>query len=44
VEGGLLRKHSGGSEEAMQNIKFQAPNLKVSGVGCQVSGKNNKKN
>jgi hypothetical protein len=25
----------------MQNIKFQAPNLRVSGVGCQVSGKRN---
>jgi len=31
------------SDGARQNIKFQAPNLKVSGVGCQVSGKKNKK-
>jgi hypothetical protein len=30
------------SNEALQNIKFQAPNLRVSGVGCQVSGKKNK--
>jgi hypothetical protein len=29
---------------ALQNIKFQAPNLRVSGVGCQVSGKKNKNN
>jgi hypothetical protein len=31
------------SDGALQNIKFQAPNFKVSGVGCQVSGKKNKK-
>jgi hypothetical protein len=31
------------SNGALQNIKFQAPNLKVSGVRCQVSGKKNKK-
>jgi hypothetical protein len=31
------------SSGALQNIKFQAPNLKVSGVGFQVSGKKNKK-
>jgi hypothetical protein len=31
------------SAEAWQNIKLQAPNLRVSGVGCQVSGKKNKK-
>jgi hypothetical protein len=30
------------SDGASQNIKFQAPNLRVSGVGCQVSGKKNK--
>jgi hypothetical protein len=24
--------------EALQNIKFQAPNFRVLGVGCQVSG------
>jgi hypothetical protein len=23
------------SDETLQNIKFQAPNLRVSGVGCQ---------
>jgi hypothetical protein len=27
----------------LKNIKIQAPNLKVSGFGCQVSGKKNKK-
>jgi hypothetical protein len=27
------------SDAAWQNIKFQEPNLWVSGVGCQVSGK-----
>ncbi len=31
------------SDGALKNIKFQAPNLRVSGVGCQVSGKKNKK-
>jgi hypothetical protein len=31
------------SAEALQNIKSQAPNLRVSGVGCQVSGKKDKK-
>jgi hypothetical protein len=36
----ILEKWSGG---ALQNIKFQSPNLRVSGVGCQVSGKKNKK-
>jgi hypothetical protein len=33
----FLRESAG----AMQNIKFQAPNLRVLGVGCQVSGKRN---
>ena len=28
-------------QSSNQNPKFQAPNLKVSGVGCQVSGKRN---
>ncbi len=27
---------------ACRNLKSQAPNLRVSGVGCQVSGKKNK--
>jgi hypothetical protein len=31
------------SDGALQNIKFQALSLGVSGVGCQVSGKKNKK-
>ena len=30
------------SNGALQNIKFQAPQLKVSGVRCQVSGKRNR--
>jgi hypothetical protein len=30
------------SNGALQNIKFQAPSLRVSGVGCQVSGKKDK--
>ena len=29
------------SNGALQNIKFQAPNLKVLGVGFQVSGRRN---
>ncbi len=29
------------SDGALQNIKFQALSLRVSGVGCQVSGKRN---
>jgi len=37
-QGNFNRPLRGG---ALQNIKFQAPNLKVSGVGCQVSGKRN---
>jgi len=31
------------SNGALQNIKFQAPSLRVSGVGCQVSGTKDKK-
>jgi hypothetical protein len=37
--GSLLEWWSNG---ALKNIKSQAANLKVSGVGCQVSGKKNK--
>jgi hypothetical protein len=35
-----MEQWSGG---ALQNNKSQAPNLRVLGVGCQVSGKKNKK-
>jgi hypothetical protein len=31
------------AKSAFQNPKLQAPNLSVLGVGCQVSGKKNKK-
>jgi hypothetical protein len=30
------------SDGAFKNIKFQAPSFRVSGVGCQVSGKKDK--
>jgi hypothetical protein len=40
IEDAAMRGWSGG---ALKNIKFQALSLRVAGVGCQVSGKKNKK-
>jgi hypothetical protein len=43
----ILRQSAGvmewWSNGALKNIKFQAPNLRVSGVGCQVSGRKTKR-
>jgi hypothetical protein len=37
-----MEKWSDGVLEHLKEIKFQAPNLRVSGVGCLVSGKKTK--